>query len=468
MFRTRKGERAIVIGGSLAGLATARVLADYFDRVILIEKDELTDDPKPRKGVPQGHHLHGLLAQGRTVLEAYYPGISAELIADGAISGDMGDVRWYHLGAYKKRFTSGLTGLTMSRPLLETHVRRRTRQLPNVTVRTNTVVRELLTDGGRCVTGVRVEPVGQADRSESMAADLVVDAGGRGSASERWLTALGYAKPRQEAVTMNLTYATRIYRRNEDPTGKIEIVATIPQPPHDKRSGAAFAIEGGRWIVTLSGLLGDSCPKDEAGFVEYARSLCAPDVYNLIQGCEPLSEVMLYKFPAGLRRHYEQLTAFPERYLVLGDAICSFNPVFGQGMTSAVLQAQTLDHCLQKRKTLDGLWKPYFKAIARVVDIPWLAATSEDFRYPDVQGQRPPGIAILNRYTEAVHHATHRDTVVYKAFLEVLNLMRPPSALLRPGIVWRVLNDVVRHQRSTHYPKPVVNSSTNVPAVAEG
>lgn len=469
MTQTRKGKQAVVIGGSMAGLVTARVLADHFDQVILVEKDDTPDESKPRKGVPQGHHLHGLLAQGRTVLETYYPGISAELMADGAVSGDMGEVvRWYHFGAYKKRFTSGLMALMMSRPLLEMHVRRRTAQLPNVRFRTGTV-RELLTDGGRrCVTGVRVTSAGPADPTDSVAADLVVDAGGRGSASGRWLTALGYAEPRPKTVKIGLSYTTRVYRRNADPAGQTGVIAVYPQPPHDKRAGAVFAVEGGRWMVTLVGILGERCPKDEAGFVEYARSLCAPDIYDLVRQSEPMSDAVLYNFPTGLRRRYERLTAFPERYVVVGDAVCSFNPVFGQGMTSAILQAQTLDHCLWKHRTLDGLWKPYFRAIAKVVDTPWLAATSEDFRYPDVQGQRPPGLALLHRYVEAVHRTTHRDTVVYRTFLEVLNLMRPPLALLQPGIVWRVLRDVLRHQQRRHdHPEHVEQFSTEAPAAAD-
>lgn len=434
----------------MAGLITARVLAGHFNRVILIEKDQLVDTPKPRKGVPQGYHLHGLLAQGRTTLEAYYPGISEELVADGALAGDMGEtMRWYHFGGYKKKFTSGLNGLLMSRPLLETHVRRRTLQLPAVTLRAGCLVRGLVSDeSGRCITGVELETGAPDGQREQLMANLIVDASGRGSASLRWLTNLGYAKPPEEEVKIDLSYATRLYQRKPVPASETEIIMIAPQPPHDSRAGAMFPIEDNRWIVTLSGLLKDTCPTDEAGFVEFSKSLCAPDIFNMIEQCEPVSDIVPYKFAASQRRHFERLKAFPANYLVVGDAVCSFNPIFGQGMTSAVLQAQALDECLQKADTLDGLWKPYFNRIADVVAIPWQAATGEDFRYPAVQGKRPPGIGLVNRYVKAVHRTTHRDTVVYRAFLEVMNLIRAPQSLMRPAIVWRVIRDVMKHQVS--------------------
>ncbi|QJW90849.1 FAD-dependent monooxygenase [Spirosoma taeanense] len=467
MNKPLKGNQAIVIGSSMAGLITARVLADHFRQVILLEKDETDDEPKPRKGVPQGHHLHGLLAQGRTLLETFYPGLGDELIADGAITGDMGEsMRWYHFGGYKKKFSSGLKGLLMSRPLLEIHVRRRTVQLPNVTLRMGCQVRELMTDvTGQRVTGVRLETLGQeVIRRESLEADLIVDASGRGSASLRWLTALGYHKPPEEEVKIGLSYATRLYRREVDPLGQVELIMVAPEPPHDKRGCFAFPIEDNRWIVTMSGILHESCPKDPDAFLDFTKSLCAPDIYELLQTSEPLSDIVLYKFPCSLRRHYEQLKAFPDRYLVVGDAVCSFNPIFGQGMTSAVLQAQTLDRCLQNSKTLDGLWKPYFKAIAKVVDSPWQAATGEDFRYPEAEGQRPPGFELLNRYTEAVHRATQRDTVVYKAFLEVMNLMRPPQSLMRPTIFWRVMKDKMLHQRQSKNRREGIAETVSAPA----
>jgi 2-polyprenyl-6-methoxyphenol hydroxylase-like FAD-dependent oxidoreductase len=448
MANISKGRHALVIGSSMAGLTTARVLANHFQQVTMIEKDQISDEPKPRKGVPQAHHLHGLLAQGRTTLEAYYPGITQELMDQGALSADMGhSMRWYHLGGYKKRFASGLRGLMMSRPLLEAQVRRRTLQLSNVTLRTGSMVRQLLTDASRRgVTGVRLASEQSHNQDEDVNADLVVDASGRGSASPRWLTALGYTEPRQQEIKIDLSYASRLYRREENPLQPPEIILVAPQPPDDKRAGVIFPIEGNRWIVTVSGMLGDRCPSDEAGFVDYTRSLCAPDIYDQISQCEALSPVILYRFPASRRRNYEQLRSFPEGYLVLGDAVCSFNPIFGQGMTSAILQAQILDHCLTKSKTIEGLWKPYFQAIAKVVDIPWQAALGEDFRYPGVQGQRPVGLAILNWYSEAVHRATQRDTVVYQAFLEVMNLMRPPQYLVGPNLLWRVIKDVMQHQ----------------------
>ena len=454
MHTTLTGKRAIVIGGSMAGLLTARVLATHFAQVDLVEKDLLPDEPKPRKGVPQGQHPHVLLAQGRLTLETYYPGLTQELIDRGAIPGDIGEsVRWFHLGGYKKTFTSGLKGLLMSRPLLEAEVRRRTLQLPNISLRSGYAVRELLTDTSHTVTGVSLEPIEKTgspkrlDATRSGAAperaDLVVDASGRGSACLRWLEALGYAPPPEEAINIDLSYATRIYRRPESHSAEPLAYAISSEPPHSKRAGLIVPVEGNRWMVTLSGMSGDACPLDEAGFLAFAQSLGAPDIYEQIRRAEPLSTVQRYRFPSSRRRHFEQLQTFPEGFLVIGDAVCSFNPLFGQGMTSAILQAQVLDGCLRNRTTLKGLWKPYFNRINQIVTIPWQAVASEDFRYPEVQGRRPAIWALQNSYAEAIHRTSHRDTVVYHAFLEVMNLIRPPQSLLRPAILWRIIRQKI-------------------------
>lgn len=202
-----------------------------------------------------------------------------------------------------------------------------------------------------------------------------------------------------------------------------------------------FPIEGDRWIVTLGCWAGDYPPTDEASFLEFARSLASPDIYNLISRIEPLSDIMPYKFPANLRRHYEKLAAFPAGYLVAGDAICSFNPIYGQGMTSATLQAAALDRVLQTQPTRNALAHAFFKEAAKIVDIPWQLSVGEDFRYPETTGPKAPGTDFINRYVERVHKATHNDTVVYGAFLHVMNLMKPPASLFHPKIVWRVLRN---------------------------
>jgi 2-polyprenyl-6-methoxyphenol hydroxylase-like FAD-dependent oxidoreductase len=231
-------------------------------------------------------------------------------------------------------------------------------------------------------------------------------------------------------------------------------VIIAPQPPHHKRGGFVFPIEQDRWVVSLGGWLGDYPPTHEEGFLAFARSLAAPDIYNLIARLEPLSEIMPYRYSSSLRRHYEKLVRFPVGYLVAGDAICSFNPVYGQGMTSAAMQAAALDHTLCAQPDRATLAKSFFKEAAKVVDIPWQLAAGEDFQFPETVGPKPPGTEFVNAYVSRVHRATHNDPVVYRAFLEVMNLLKPPASLFHPRIVWRVLRHKQRAQQRVLQPLP--------------
>lgn len=424
---------AIVVGGSMAGLLAARVLSDLFDRVTIIERDKINDQPECRKGQPQTKHLHGLLAFGLAMMTRYFPELPDDLKEGGAMLVDMGmGLHWYVCGGYRQKFESGLTGAFVSRAFLEWKIRQRVMALDNVTVLDQCNVEGLLsTKDHRRVTGVRA--------GGEHPADLVIDATGRGSATPKRLEALGYPRPEEDTVKVNMGYASRIYRRQpEDPQGKTGFFISAA-PPQNKRSGLLLPWEGDRWILTLAGHLGDHAPTDEAGYLEYARSLAAPDIFDKITGLEPLSDVFTHGFPSNLRRRYERLKRFPEGYLVLGDAFSSFNPVYGQGMTSAALQAFTLEQVVRNHSSLDGIWKPYFRQVARIVDRAWKSAVSEDFRFPETQGRKVFGTDLINAYVTKVQRATHKDPAVYSAFLEVMNLMQPPTSLFRPKVLWRVL-----------------------------
>jgi hypothetical protein len=239
-------------------------------------------------------------------------------------------------------------------------------------------------------------------------------------------------------VTCGTGYATRLYARDVSQPGNGDWVFITPQAPRERRAGAAIPIEGDKWIVGLGGWHGDHSPSDEEGFKAFARSLPAPDIYHIIATSTPLSDIVSYKFAASMRRHYEKMDRFPQRYLIIGDAACSFNPLYGQGMTSAAMQAAALDKLLTSQKNLDDLYKPYFKQIAQIVDMPWQTAVGEDFRYPQTKGTKAPGTDLINSYIDKVHLATHHDPVVGAAFLKVMSMMEPPTSLLRPHILWRV------------------------------
>jgi 2-polyprenyl-6-methoxyphenol hydroxylase-like FAD-dependent oxidoreductase len=416
----------------MAGLLAARVASGRFERVTLIERDISPATPDTRKGVPQGRHAHVLLARGEQILSRLFPGITADLVAGGAFAGDMGaTMRWFQFGGYKKQHTWGHNTFIQTRPYLEWHVRRRVLALPNVTMLPNTSVSGLQRDGDT-ITGVELQ------NAEPIAADFTIDCTGRGSAAPRWLKDMGFDAPPESAIEVNVGYASRYFRRTAGQLQGASLLVIHPKPPAERRSATLFPIEGDRWICTLAGWLGDHPPTDPAGFLEFAKNLPAPDVHRVISQAEPLSDAVPHRFPANLRRHYERLSRFPERYLVLGDAVCSFNPVYGQGMTSAALQAETLDRHLAKGIDA-GLARRHFRDAARIIDVIWKLAAGEDFRYPEVTGPKMPGTDLGNRYVSLIHRAVMRDQRVYGDFLSVLNLLESPEILFRPVTVWRVL-----------------------------
>lgn len=433
---------AIVLGASMAGLLTARVLSEHFGQVTILERDAVSDQPESRRGQPQTRHLHGLLASGLQIMAHYYPELPQALEAGGAVVRDMGaTMNWHCYGGYRRRAVLGIESALMSRPFLEQLVRQGTLARPNVTLRDRCAAKRLLASSDRRrVTGVQIAQGGADAKDIDLYADLVVDCSGRGSRAPQWLGELGYEPPKVSEVKVDVGYATRFYRRDPaDPRGVYWTLFT-PEAPKEHRFAGMFPIEGDRWVVSLGGWLGDHAPTDEEGFLEYARSFPIPDIADVVSRAEPLSEIGAYKFSASLRRHYERLRAFPEGLLVLGDAICSFNPTYGQGMTSAAMQARTLDELLVKRRgQLQGIAPQFFRRAARVVDTPWQLAVGEDFRFPETIGAKPAGIDLLNRYVAMVHRATQVDVEVGRAFALVMNLMAPPTSLMAPRVLLRVL-----------------------------
>jgi 2-polyprenyl-6-methoxyphenol hydroxylase-like FAD-dependent oxidoreductase len=431
-----QGNHALVIGSSMSGLLAARVLAAHFDRVTVYDRDTLPGMSENRLGVPQGRHGHGLLASGLNGLKRLFPALERELLDAGAIPGDViGSVRWFQHGYYKARFQSGLDGLLLSRPLLETSVRRQVKHLPNVRIVDHHHVLGLLADNGR-ITGIRVQRDG--GETSAVMADLIVDATGRSSRSPEWLESLGFPKPDVEEVRIDLGYTTRIFRRRAgDLSGDVGAILA-PMPPNEMRVGFMLAMEGSRWIVTIGGWLGHHAPTDPKGFVEFARSLARPDIYNVIKDAEPLTDPVKFVFPSNLRRRYDKLARFPDNFLVMGDALCSFNPLYGQGMSVATLEALALDECLNRLSSPDRVWRPFFKAATKVIDTPWTIAAGSDFAFTGVTGPRPAGTSAVNWYLTRVHKAASIDQHVCRSFFDVANLLRPATTLFAPSVVARV------------------------------
>lgn len=439
------GGRAVVLGASMAGLLAARVLTDRYDQVTLVDRDELpahggqgSDAPRggdQRRGVPQGRHLHALLARGAQILDDLFPGLTADLTAAGVPSGDLlGGIRWLVSGQRIARVDIGQPVLFPSRPLLERYVRDRVRELPSVTVVDGAaIVAVTTTPDRRRVTGVRVRSA--TDAEALIDADLVVDATGRGSRTPGWLAELGYPSPVTEKIRVDVGYASRSYRLPPDALGSDRLILQNWTPRHPYGAGLAQQ-EGGRHILTLAGMLGEHPPADPAGFEAFVDRLEFPDIAQAIRYGEPLDAPVTFRYPASVRHRYERLTRFPDGLLVIGDAICSFNPFYGQGMSVAALQAQALRDVLA-----DGgpQWRRYFAAVARAVDVPWRIAAGGDLAFPGVAGRRGAMVRLTNAYLPRLHAAAVHDPTLSAAFVRVTGLLDPPGILLRPDRLARVL-----------------------------
>ena len=423
----------------MAGLLTARVLVDHFEQVTVIERDIFPSRGANRKGVPQGKHTHVLLERGRRIMESHLPGLTNELMELGAanIEDVSRDVRWFQGGAYYKPGVSGISGVGVSRPTLEGSVRARVLALPNIQAFENCNVLGLLTtDDKSRVMGVRFKDRSTDNTEKTITADLVVDAGGRGSHSPVWLEKLGYERPSEDEVKVGVGYTTCYYRRKPEHLSGLKGITFLTTSPN-KRLGVMLAQDGNRWVVTLGGYLGDHTSIKYPEFLESARQLPSPEIYNVIKNAEPLGKPVAYKFPANLRHQYEGLSRFPEGYLVIGDALCSFNPIYGQGMTVAALEFVALNECLESGK--DQLAKRFFARASKIIDDSWNTAVGNDLAYPEVEGQRTIMMRFLNWYMGKLQVAAHVDANVFIAFLKVINMVAPAPTLMKPNIVWRVL-----------------------------
>ena len=436
------GEKALVLGGSMAGLLAARVLSDHYEQVTIVERDELPEGSEHRPGVPQARHTHGMLACGARILERLLPGITAELVpAEAPPDADaLRDGRWFNNGVFAARTSSGLEGFAVTRPLLESVVRRRVRELANVAVIDGHAASGLVADGPR-VTGARIRPR-RGGAETQLGADFVVDATGRASRAPAWLAELGYAPPDEETIEVGLGYATRFYRRSpEDLDG--DFIVNVAAVPPNRRMGIAMAVEDDRWIVTLAGLLGDHPPLDDDGFLAFAAGLPTRVIHDLIARIEPLTDAVRTRFTAHRRVRYERLRRLPGGFVAVGDAVASFNPVYGQGMSVAAQEAELLGELLATGAT-DGLPRRFYRAAARTVDVPWDIAVGNDLRFPEVDGPRGTRVRLINRYVGRLQRVAGHDATVARAFFAVGNLVAPPTSLLRPRIALRVLARPVR------------------------
>lgn len=438
-------QQAIVIGAGMAGLLTARVLADHFEQVTIIERDQLPVGPEHRAGVPQGRHVHGLLLRGLQILEELFPGISDELETAGAQKIDwIKDLEFYTASGTLPRFTSTYHVLTCSRPLLEWTTRRRLADHPHIRILDKREVIALLPNAQRTgVAGVRMRernPNTHAiGKEEELTADLVVDASGRDSSALKWLEALGYEHPEEEIIDGKLGYATRFFRRPQA-SSEWKVRAILSSYPGVMRGGIVWPIEDNRWIVTVAGAGDDHPPTDEAGFQAFVEGMVTPILAEAIREAEPLTPVYGYQRMDNQWRHFERLKRWPESFIATGDVVCHLNPYYGQGMAVAALAAMELKRLFQAGNQV-GLARRYQQALAKVFASPWLLSTSEDMRSPITTGGGHPGAAakLMYGYVDGVKRAIAQDPNALCTFVEVSHLLAPSSTMFRPGMIAAVL-----------------------------
>jgi len=436
-------KQAVIIGSGIAGLATAQALAPHCKRIIILERDRDMDAFGPRKGVPQSYHAHGLLRGGELALNLLFPGLSDELIAQGATCIDFSrDVHWFHAGRWKLRHTSGLPGMLQSRPLLEGTIRRRVADLSNVEFRYGVAVQGLHLDPEyNRVEAVLVKDLTGHRAISSITADLVVDASGRGSKMPEWLAGVSYPTPDESQLEINLFYSSRVFQApaNYNPNWRIMLVS--PQAPDVTRIGVIFRAEGGQYVVSLGGYTGDMTPTRNEDFVEYAKKLANPAIHEVLTQLIPVTDVKMYRVPRTTRRHYEKLAQMPGGVMVIGDAMCAFDPVFGQGMSVSALEAEALATMLtvETPQSINTLNHRFHKRAAGIVNVPWMMGSTEDLRFKQTVGPRTPLMPIMHWYSTQLFELSATDQQVFATFYRVMNLLSGVPALLHPRIVFKVL-----------------------------
>ncbi len=440
-IETRIGDHAVMLGASMGGLLAARSLADFFERVTVVERDPLPDTGSPRRGVPQGRHLHALLTRGAQVIEQMFPGVLDQMVRDGAQYFDGRDLSqlYYHVGGHllaRDGSAPGFTAYCATRPFLEDHVRGRLRDLPTVTVLDDLCVMGLTsTPDRRRVTGVRA--VGRLGGEPStLSADLVVDATGRAARTPTWLAGLGYGQPREDRVAVALTYVTQALRMTASAPRELGfLVGVVPGRP---TGFVALHCEDDMWLLTVVGVAGhEPATLDLAAMCDFIEDCAPPQLLAAVRDAEAIGDPVRHRMPCSRWRRYDTLQRFPEGLLVTGDAVCSFNPIYGQGMTVAALEALVLRDCLSCGT--DNLARRFFRAAVAPIRQAWQLSTNPDLALPEIHGTPPLAARVFNRYVDRVLTAAETDTVALDQFIKVTSLVEPATRLLRPSMIRRAL-----------------------------
>jgi 2-polyprenyl-6-methoxyphenol hydroxylase-like FAD-dependent oxidoreductase len=438
-----KGKQAVVIGAGIGGLVAARVLSDHFERVVVLERDELPQRATPRPGVPQGKHPHSLLAGGLIALNELFPGFTDSAMQAGGHAADVGadvQVEYPGMAAYPRRRLD-MPIVLMSRPQLERVIRTQLAKCGNVNVNDGcTQVSIVGTSNRHAVTGVVYE--NREGARIEMPADLVVDASGRGLPTLEFLERIGLPHPEETVIGVDINYATALYDLPGIATPDFKTSITLAQAPEKSRSGCTVLREDGLWFVLLVSRGADRSPADEGAFIAFSRDLSTSTTYDVISRGKRQGEISRYAFPESRRRHFNRMTRFPRGLVPLGDAVCKLNPVYAHGMTVAAKEAIVLRDVLKAHAVnddpLDGLSRDYLQRTESVIDDPWTMSSIPDLVYPNTRGGRPADLREMLEYQAALANAATRDPVLHKLFVEVRDLVKPASLVQSPEVMERV------------------------------
>jgi 2-polyprenyl-6-methoxyphenol hydroxylase-like FAD-dependent oxidoreductase len=437
-------KQAVVIGAGMGGLAAAKAVASHFEKVVVFDRDALPDVPAPRLGTPQARHTHGLLAGGCRALEHLFPGIELDLVEAGAVRMRVRRDTRFEVPSFDPlpQRDFGFDQFGLSRPALERVCRRRVERESNIEFRPRTRVTEVIaTPDNHGVAGVRFEDT--RGTPGSLAADLVVDASGRASPTLRLLEAIGSARPAAIEIGIDQAYATTVFEIPEDAPTDWAFVVHAPTPPGSSRLGIIHPMEERRWSVSLCVNHGETPPGDIEGFLAFAKSFRMPTIYNAIRGAKQTSDIARFGMPCSVRRAFDKLDRFPRGLIALGDSVCRFPPVQGQGMSVAAQEAHVLASLLESRRgrsdPLGGLAESFFSEIQPLLEAPWAVATN-DLVYPQTRGERPPDFETRTQYARALMRLAAEDAETDRLVFEVRSLLKPQSALRQPGLVSRVMS----------------------------
>jgi 2-polyprenyl-6-methoxyphenol hydroxylase-like FAD-dependent oxidoreductase len=437
------GRRAVVVGAGIGGLSMAGALAKYFERVEIFERDHLTASAAPRPGTPQDRHPHGLLAGGLQALGEIFPGFERDLARAGAVPVKVAHEIQFEradVGVLPKR-DFGISLLCASRPLIELVLRRRAEAVPNITLRPDCRVTGLVpAKASAAVHGIRFD--GGSGRSETLEADLVMDASGRGALTSTLFEALGWERPAETEVGVDLSYATVVVAISPIAPPDWKLVLTQPDPPFLALHAVLVPTEDDRWIIAIADHDATERVETWDAFLEASRSLITPTVYNALRYAEPPSGIRHYRFPISYWKHFEQLRHLPHGMLPVADALCRFNPIHGQGMSSAAKQARLLQDVLGRAAgepdPIAAVQMGFMGEVASVLETPWNMSTSADLAFPATRGERPENFEEARQFEAALFRAAVADPVVHRATMEVAQLLQPRSLLHEPDIMRRI------------------------------